>query len=94
METRRKNSIGVGVEDEVVEDYTLEVNGTLIYVKGCEISSIKQRRYYASFSYKETKYFLSGIMEQEEFEKMLKNLYFLKIALVFGRLCVLIYRKR
>ena len=73
-----KNSIGVGVEDEVVEDYTLEVNGTLIYVKGCEISSIKQRRYYASFSYKETKYFLSGIMEQEEFEKMLKNLYFPK----------------
>ena len=73
-----KNSIGVSVEDEVVEDYTLEVKGMLIYIKECEISSTKQRRYYASFSYKETKYFLSGMMEQEEFEKILKNLYFPK----------------
>lgn len=73
-----KNSIGVSVEDEVVEDYTLEVKGTLIHIKECEISSTKQRRYYASFSYKETKYFLSGMMEQEEFEQILKNLYFPK----------------
>ena len=73
-----KNSIGVSVEDEVVENYTLEVKGTLIYIKECEISSTKQRRYYASFSYKETKYFLSGMMEQEEFEQILKNLYFPK----------------
>ena len=73
-----KNSIGVSVEDEVVEEYTLEVKGTLIYIKECEISSTKQRRYYASFSYKETKYFLSGMMEREEVEKILKNLYFPK----------------
>lgn len=73
-----KNSIGVSVEDEVVEEYTLEVKGTLIYIKECEISSTKQRRYYASFDYKETKYFLSGTMEREEVEKILKNLYFPK----------------
>lgn len=73
-----KNSIGVSVEDSIIEDYTLEVNGMLIHVKGCEISSIKQERYYASFDYKGTKYFLSGAMEQEEFEKILKNLYFPK----------------
>lgn len=73
-----KNSIGVSVEDPIIEDYTLEVNGMLIHVKGCEILSIKQERYYASFDYKGTKYFLSGVMEQEEFEKILKNLYFPK----------------
>lgn len=73
-----KNSIGVSVEDEVVEDYTLEVNGIVIYVKECKIPSTKQKRYYASFDYKETKYFLSGMMEREEFEKILKNLYFPK----------------
>lgn len=73
-----KNSIGVSVEDEVVEDYTLEVKGTVIYIKECEIPSTKQRKYYASFDYKETKYFLSGMMEREEFEKILKNLYFPK----------------
>ena len=73
-----KNSIGVSVEDEVVEDYTLEVNGIVIYIKECKIPSTKQKRYYASFDYKETKYFLSGMMEREEFEKILKNLYFPK----------------
>lgn len=71
-----KNSIGVSVEDKIIEDYTLEVNGILVHVKGCKIPSTKQKRYYASFDYKETKYFLSGAMEQEEFERILNNLYF------------------
>lgn len=73
-----KNSIGVSIEDEIIENYTLEVEGVLINIQGCEISSTKQKRYYASFDYKETNYFLSGVMEQEEFEKILKNLYFPK----------------
>lgn len=77
-EDQAKNSIGVSVEDKVIEDYTLEVNGILVHVKGCKIPSTKQKRYYASFDYKETKYFLSGAMEQEEFEKILKNLFFPK----------------
>lgn len=75
-EDQAKNSIGVSVEDKVIEDYTLEVNGILIHVKGCKIPSTKQKRYYASFDYKETKYFLSGVKEQEDFEKILNNLYF------------------
>lgn len=75
-EDQAKNSIGVSVEDEAVEDYILEVQGVLINIKGCEIASTKQKRYYASFDYKETKYFLSGVKEQEDFEKILNNLYF------------------
>lgn len=73
-----KNSIGVSVEDKTIEDYTMEVNRTLIHIKGCETPSTKQKRYYASFDYKKTKYFLSGVLEQEELEKILKNLYFPK----------------
>lgn len=75
-EDQAKNSIGITMEDEVIKDYTLKVEGVLINIKECEIASTKQKRYYASFDYKETKYFLSGIMEQEEFEHILKNLYF------------------
>ena len=74
-EDQAKNSIGVSVEDKVIEDYVLEVQGVLINIKGCEIASTKQKRYYASFDYKETKYFLSGVKEQEDFEKILNNLY-------------------
>lgn len=75
-EDQAKNSIGITMEDEVIKDYTLKVEGVLINIEECEIASTKQKRYYASFDYKETKYFLSGIMEQEEFEQILKNLYF------------------
>ena len=66
----------MSIEDEVLEDYTLEVEGILINIQGCEIPSTKQKRYYASFDYKKSNYFLSGIMERGEFEKILKNLYF------------------
>lgn len=75
-EDQAKNSIGVSLEDKIIEDYILEVQGVLINIKGCEIASTKQKRYYASFDYKETKYFLSGVKEQKDFEKILNNLYF------------------
>ncbi len=71
-----KNSIGMNIEDEILENYTLEVEGLLINVQGREISSTKQTRYYASFSYKDIKYFLVASIKQEEFEQILKNLYF------------------
>lgn len=75
-EDQAKNSIGVSLEDKVIEDYILEVQGVLINIKRCEIASTKQKRYYASFNYKETKYFLFGVKEQEDFERILNNLYF------------------
>lgn len=75
---RTKNSIGIGIEDEITDEYTMGVKGVLINIKECEIAETKVKRYYASFEYAETKYFLSGAMEQEEFEKILKNLYFPK----------------
>lgn len=71
-----KNSIGISVEDNIVEDYEIKVQKVSIEIKGCEIPETKQRRYYASFSYKGVKYFLVGVMEQEEFEKIINNLYF------------------
>lgn len=71
-----KNSIGITIEDKIVEDYSLQMQGILINIRGCEIPSTKQRRYYASFDYEETKYFLSGVMKRKEFEDILKNLYF------------------
>lgn len=71
-----KNSIGIGIEDTLVEDYRIEVKNVPIEIRECEIENNKQRRYYASFNYKETKYFLVAGIEREEFEKILNNLYF------------------
>lgn len=71
-----KNSIGISIEDKILDEYIINVQGVSIDIKECEIEKTKEKRYYASFSYKDTKYFLSGSMERTEFEDILKNLYF------------------
>lgn len=70
-----KNSIGISIEDKILDEYIINVQGVSIDIKECEIEKTKEKRYYASFSYKDTKYFLSGSMERTEFEDILKNLY-------------------
>lgn len=71
-----KNSIGISIEDKILDEYIINVQGVSIDIKECEIAKTKEKRYYASFSYKDTQYFLSGVMERKEFEEILKNLYF------------------
>lgn len=71
-----KNSIGIGVEDEIVEKYKLEVQGVEVEVQECKISTTEEKKYYGSFDYEGTKYFLTGVMKREEFEEILNNLYF------------------
>lgn len=71
-----KKSIGISIEDKILDEYIINVQGVSIDIKECEIEKTKEKRYYASFSYKDTKYFLSGSMERTEFEDILKNLYF------------------
>lgn len=72
---KAKNSIGIAIEDKVIEQYTLKVQEVLVEIKVCEVTTEKTR-YSASFNYKNTKYFLSGIMEKGNFEEILNNLYF------------------
>lgn len=72
---KANNSIGIAIEDRVIEEYTLNIQGVLIEIKVCEVTSEK-RRCYASFDYKNIKYFLSGVMDKGDFEEILNNLYF------------------
>jgi hypothetical protein len=71
-----KNSIGIGVEDRIITTYTLFVKDIPVEIRECEISTTKKKRYYASFTYEDTKYFLIGSMKKEEFEEILNNLLF------------------
>lgn len=73
---RAKNSIGIAIEDEIIQEYRLKIQGVIVEIRVCEIANKGIERYYASFSFKDIKYFLSGTMEKEEFEKILNNLYF------------------
>lgn len=71
-----KNSVGVDREDEVIEEYDMNIQGVVIDVKVCRLPETNRKRYFAHFNYKEGEYFLIGVMERGEFEQILKNLYF------------------
>lgn len=71
-----KNSMGIGVEDRIIATYTFFVKNIPVEIRECEISTTKKKRYYAGFTYEDTKYFLIGSMEKEEFEEILNNLLF------------------
>lgn len=74
--TFRNASWGVDTEDTVLEEYPMKKDGVVIEVKEYKIESTKIRRFSAKFSYKGLEYYLIGTMEKENFEKILKNLYF------------------
>ena len=41
------------------------------------MGNTKEKRYIAEFEYKDIQYQLKGIMEKEEFDKIIKNLFFM-----------------
>lgn len=71
-----KNSVGMNREDQVIEQYCIEVQGINIEIKVCQLPETKKKRYFAHFNYQEGEYFLIGVMARNEFEEILKNLYF------------------
>lgn len=71
-----KNSFGIDVEDEVVEKFSMEVQGRNIEVKQYQVENADENRFLASFIEKKLKYYLIGTMKQEEFELILNNLHF------------------
>lgn len=75
-EDQAKDSIGMDREDQVIEQYCIEVQGINIEIKVCQLPETKKKRYFAHFNYKEGEYFLIGVMARNEFEEILKNLYF------------------
>ena len=68
---------GAGNEDEKVEHYYYnQVKEANIEVTGYETPETGRNRYVAEFEYNKVYYCLSGEMQKEEMEKILKNLYF------------------
>lgn len=71
-----KNSMGIDVEDKQTKNYTIDIHGVHIEIISYETDATRTERYCANFNYKNSKYFLMGVMNQEEFEEILYNLYF------------------
>ena len=61
----------------LVDEYEVENKGRQIRVEEYEVRKTKEKRYIAEFEYKGVQYQLKGIMEKEEFDKIIKNLFFM-----------------
>lgn len=67
------------VEDKKVDEYNILANNGTVEITVCvyQVPENETNRRYASFEYKGVYYQLKGKMNQEEFDKILKNLKFL-----------------
>ena len=72
----KDSSLGQKAIDKLLDEYIVMNGEKEISVKEYEVKNKKEKRYIAEFEYKDIQYQLKGIMEKDEFEKILKNLFF------------------
>lgn len=70
------SSWGEKEEDIKIDEYQVLVNETEINVEVFQIPNNSENRQVANFEYQGIHYQLTGAMEESEFKKILKNLYF------------------
>ena len=72
----KDSSLGQKAVDKLLDEYIVMNGENEISVKEYEVKDQKEKRYIAEFEDKGIQYQLKGVMEKEEFEKILKNLFF------------------
>lgn len=71
-----ESSGGTEIHDKLLQEYVIEFPQVIIEVSEYKILDTGKQEFEAQFNYKNNKYFLIGVMSQEEFEKIVKNLNF------------------
>lgn len=71
-----ESSIGMDVQDKLIQQYKLPLLETDVLISEYEIQKSGQLEYTAKFEYNNMKYFIQGIVNQEDFEEIIKNLIF------------------
>lgn len=69
-------SFGYDIEDTIVDEYTKIVDNIKIQVTEYKIEESDEQEFSAQFEYNDINYIFTGIIEKEEFEKILENLHF------------------
>ena len=65
--------------DKLINEYTIEVeNGVQVTIEEYEVVNKENRRFVAEFEYQNAQYQLMGLMEKDEFEKIINNFGFYK----------------
>lgn len=71
-----KSSTGIEISDKLLREYSIQLPETKVSVREYKVLETGEKEYIAQFSYKNSEYFFSGIVNQAEFEKIIKNLHF------------------
>lgn len=71
-----ESSNGMVIQDNLRQEYVIKLAETNIMISEYEIQDTGELEYSAQFMYKDSQYFLTGIMNREDFEKVVKNLNF------------------
>lgn len=74
----RENSWGVDFEDPIEKKYTEKLHNCKVDITVYKIDKNEGFGYAAEFKYNSIDYLLTGTMKQQEFEKILNNLFFPK----------------
>lgn len=73
----KDSSIGLDIEDQLIQKKELEIEKVPIEIKYYKVNNSGETHINAIFKHKDIQYFLSGNnIEEEEFEKILRNLKF------------------
>ena len=71
-----ESSWGVDFEDTVEKKYTKDINNCKVHITRYKADKKGTPRWGAKFKYNSIEYLLTGTMNQEDFEKILDNLFF------------------
>ena len=74
----RESSWGIDIEDSIEKEYSKEINGCNMNIVVYKLENSNQSRCVSKFKYEGVEYFMMGLMEEGDFEKILKNLFFPK----------------
>lgn len=73
----REGSYSTDMEDQVIDEYSIETESVLIMVKQYCVEQKNNHRWSAEFTYQDVSYYIVAMdMEKENFEKIVKNLFF------------------
>lgn len=75
----RTSSVGLDVEDTLLDEYEKDVNGVTLTIKEYSIEERQTHRYVVTYEYQNVFYHLQLMdVESKEVEKVVENLYFCK----------------
>ena len=72
----KNSSMGIDVEDRIIEKEKIQVNGNMIELTEYAVESSGEIKCSAKYDYKGLEYFLIGTVEKDDFELILGNLFF------------------